>query len=58
MDRRRDRVTGTRSGRFTFASWPIRFGELFDPEEAGDRGRNYATTTTMFPSFWPDSAYL
>ena len=21
-------------------------------------GRNYATTTTMFPNFWPVSAYL
>ena len=23
-----------------------------------DRGRNYATTTATFPSFWPVSAYL
>jgi hypothetical protein len=31
---------------------------LLVPRGACDHGRNYATTTTTFPSFWPVSACL
>ena len=39
------------------AVWPVSFIGYSTPEEAGDRGRNYATVTTMFPNFCPVSAY-
>jgi hypothetical protein len=45
-----------------FTGWEMRVDEApgvqVMQDGCCDRGRNYATTTTMFPSFRPVSAYL
>jgi len=51
-------LDGHARDRITFSRQPTSLSLLLGPAGGGDRGRNYATTTTTFPNFWPVSAYL